>query len=72
MPKRKIMTDLANAQWFKSTFSGGNSDNCVEIAFVGTSIAVRDSKDPTGGAQVYDRSEWKAFMDGAKAGEFDL
>ena len=38
--------DLSRAQWFKSTRSGPNSDNCVEVAFVDEAIAVRDSKHP--------------------------
>ena len=38
--------DLSSAQWFKSSWSGPNCDNCVEVAFVGQAIAVRDSKNP--------------------------
>jgi hypothetical protein len=75
MGKPKIVVDpaeLAGAEWRKSTFSGGSDDNCVEVAFVGTSIATRDSKDPAGSVQVYDLGEWKAFLDGVKAGEFDI
>ena len=67
MPKKTVAGELPDAQWFKSTYAGGD-----EVAFVGTSIAIRDSKDPDGGAQVYDRGEWKAFLDGVKIGQFDL
>ena len=72
MSKRKLTVDLTGAAWQKSNFSSGNTDNCLEVAFVGTSIAVRDSKDPDGDAQVYDHGEWKAFLDGVKTGQFDL
>ena len=32
--------DLNRAEWFKSTRSGPNCDNCVEVAFVNEAIAV--------------------------------
>ncbi len=63
--------DLTNARWFKSSQSSGNCDNCVEIAFVGEVIAVRDSKDRSGPALLYTRDEWDAFLGGVKDGEFD-
>ena len=64
--------DLSNAQWRKSVRSGPNCDNCVEVAFVGSAIAVRDSKNQTGPVLVFTPSEWDAFVAGAKDGEFDL
>jgi Domain of unknown function (DUF397) len=64
--------DLSTAQWFKSTRSGPNSDNCVEVAFVDEAIVVRDSKNPDGPALVFTAAEWDAFVGGAKDGEFDL
>jgi len=64
--------DLSGAQWRKSTKSGPNCDNCVEVAFVENAIAVRDSKDPDGPVLVFTPAEWDAFIGGAKDGEFDL
>jgi len=64
--------DLSKAQWRKSTRSGGNTDMCVEVAFVGEGIAVRDSKDTTGPVLIFNRGEWDAFVGGVKDGEFDL
>lgn len=64
--------DLGTAVWCKSTRSGLNSDNCVEVAFVGDAIAVRDSKNPTGPALIFTPAEWDAFVGGAKDGEFDV
>lgn len=66
------MIDLAGAQWRKSTRSGPNCDNCVEVANLGDRIAVRDSKDPDGPVLVFTPAEWDAFIGGAKDGEFDL
>lgn len=61
---------LTDAAWRKSSFSGGGG-NCVELAPFGDEIGVRDSKDPTGPILRFTRSELLAFLDGAKAGEFD-
>jgi Domain of unknown function (DUF397) len=35
-------------KWRKSSFSGGASANCVEIAHLPGAVAIRDSKIPTG------------------------
>ncbi|MFD0688835.1 DUF397 domain-containing protein [Actinomadura fibrosa] len=36
-------------EWRKSSYTGsGNDDVCVEIARLGESVGVRDSKDPRG------------------------
>lgn len=65
--------DLSDAAWFKSTRSGPNCDNCVEVAFLAGGVtALRDSKNPTGPALIFTPGEWNAFVGGAKDGEFDL
>jgi len=65
-------TDLSGAVWRKSSRSGPNCDNCVEVAFVDDRIAVRDSKDPQGPVLAFTPAEWDAFVAGAKDGEFDI
>ena len=67
-----LRVDLSRALWRKSSASGPNCDNCVEVAFVGDAIAVRDSKNPDGPALIFTAAEWDAFVGGAKDGEFDL
>lgn len=64
--------DLSRAVWRKSTRSGPNCDNCVEVAFVDGAVAVRDSKDPDGPVLIFTPAEWDAFVGGAKDGEFDI
>jgi Domain of unknown function (DUF397) len=44
--------------------------NCVEVAFVGGKVAVRDSKDQEGPVLVFTRPEWNAFVAGVREGEF--
>lgn len=59
----------------KSSFSGdgrGNGDGCVEVKIDGASIYVRDTKSPSKATLVFNRKEWRAFIKGVKAGEFDL
>ena len=64
--------DLTNAIWRKSTYSGSNGGQCVEVASnLPGVIAVRDSKNPDGPALVFTPDEWQAFVDGVHAGEFD-
>jgi hypothetical protein len=56
--------------WHKSSFSG--TENCVEVADLpGGGKAVRDSKDPSGTMLTFTPGEWRAFVQGARAGEFD-
>jgi Domain of unknown function (DUF397) len=40
--------DLSTATWRKASRSSNNGGNCVEVARVGDTVAVRDSKDPHG------------------------
>lgn len=64
--------DLTHAVWFKSSRSGPNCDNCVEVAFVPGAVAVRDSKDPTGPALIFTPTRWEAFVGGTRNSGFDL
>ncbi|GLW96992.1 DUF397 domain-containing protein [Microtetraspora sp. NBRC 16547] len=64
--------DLSAAVWRKSSRSGGNGGQCVEVASnLPGVIAVRDSKDPDGPRLLFTPAEWRAFVDGVKDGEFD-
>ncbi|MGX6607555.1 DUF397 domain-containing protein [Micromonosporaceae bacterium Da 78-11] len=67
------MRDLTGAVWHKSTRSGGNGGDCVEVAVnLPDIVAVRDTKDRDGAALVFTHSEWAAFVAGVRAGEFDI
>jgi len=67
------MRDLGGAHWRKSTRSGGDGGNCVEVATnLKGVVAVRDTKDKRGGTLLFTPAEWAAFIDGVKSGEFDL
>ncbi|NIL59133.1 DUF397 domain-containing protein [Salinispora arenicola] len=55
--------DLIGAQWRKSSKSGNNGGDCVEVAgnLPGV-VGVRDSKDPAGPALVFGPAAWRAFV----------
>jgi hypothetical protein len=54
--------DLTHADWRKTSYSGTNGGNCVEVArnLPGV-VAVRDSKNPGGPALVFTPADWEAF-----------
>jgi uncharacterized protein DUF397 len=62
---------LTGATWIRSRRSGPTGGNCVEVAFLADGqIAMRNSSHPQGPALIFTRSEWDAFLGGAKDGEF--
>lgn len=63
--------DFTGAMWRKSTRSGSNGGQCVEVAVLGGVVGVRDSKDDGRGAVlVCTAREWDGFVAGAKSGGF--
>ena len=61
---------VPQSDWYKSSFSNGGA--CVEMRRAKTEIQVRDTKDRLGPVLTFNRQEWQAFLDGVRAGEFDL
>lgn len=54
--------------WVKSSYSGAQGDNCVEVAMLPDgSRAVRDSKDPGGPVVRFTSAQWRAFTDGLRS-----
>ncbi|MEU8331054.1 DUF397 domain-containing protein [Micromonospora sp. NPDC048839] len=57
------MVDLSGARWRKSTRSGSNGGECVEVADnLSGIVAVRDSKDPHGPALTFTTAAWATFV----------
>lgn len=48
--------------WFKSSYSGGNTTECVEAAFIPCGILVRDSKQPGQRALTVSAEAWTSFL----------
>jgi hypothetical protein len=62
------MADLTGAHWRKSTRSGDNGGNCVEVADnLPDVVAVRDSKDPAGPTLTFSPDSWTAFIRAARS-----
>jgi uncharacterized protein DUF397 len=60
---------LDNVTWRKSSYTGSNGGNCVEVAVLpDNSLAVRDSKDPDGPKLTFTRAEWRTFTTALKTG----
>ncbi|MDG9674577.1 DUF397 domain-containing protein [Micromonospora sp. DH14] len=61
------MTDLSGAVWRKSTRSGDNGGDCVEVATnLPGVVAVRDSKDAPGPLLTFTTQAWTDFIAAAK------
>jgi hypothetical protein len=61
----------SDSYWTKSSLSFSNG-NCVEVANLPNGeIGVRDSKDSKGPVLRFTSDEWRAFLGGARNGEFD-
>ncbi|MEO3826040.1 DUF397 domain-containing protein [Actinomadura sp. B10D3] len=59
--------DLTDAKWRRSSYSGSNGGNCVELAgLAGASVvAVRDSKDPDGPVLLLTRAALRTAVQSA-------
>ncbi|MFE9655493.1 DUF397 domain-containing protein [Micromonospora sp. NPDC006431] len=65
------MTDLTGAVWRKSTRSGGNGGECVEVATnISGIVAVRDSKDQLGAQLRFVPTAWVSFVQRINGGGF--
>jgi hypothetical protein len=55
--------DLRTATWRRSSYSGGNSAECLEVSddLPGV-VPVRDSKNPAGGVVLLGGAAWSAFV----------
>ncbi|MEV7957831.1 DUF397 domain-containing protein [Streptomyces sp. NPDC058316] len=49
-------------RWFKSSYSGANTTECVEAARLPQATAVRDSKAPDGPVLTFGNPSWEGFL----------
>ncbi|GHJ31773.1 MULTISPECIES: DUF397 domain-containing protein [Streptomyces] len=62
--------DISGVEWLSAP--GSTSEDRVEIAYLPNgAVAMRNSADP-GTVLRYTEAEWRAFVLGARDGEFDL
>ncbi|WP_214415869.1 DUF397 domain-containing protein [Sphaerisporangium fuscum] len=66
-----VTNELEAAHWRKSSFSGGDGSNCVEVAHLSRGRrAVRDSKDHSIPALTFSDREWTVFLETVKTSRF--
>ncbi|QDQ11767.1 DUF397 domain-containing protein [Streptomyces spectabilis] len=54
---------VPESAWFKSSYSGGNTTECVEVAVAdGTAVLIRDSKCPAGRRVSVPPQAWADFV----------
>ncbi|GAA2620949.1 DUF397 domain-containing protein [Actinomadura fulvescens] len=62
--------DLTGAVWRKSSRSGPNGGNCVEVAGLAGLVALRDSKNGADGpALILTGDQWRALLGALRAPE---
>jgi hypothetical protein len=69
--KSQSLPDVsALTTWRKSSYSGSENGNCVEVAdgFPGA-VPVRDSKNPQGPALAFPAEGWSSFVAALKGGD---
>ncbi len=53
--------ETAGLTWFKSSYSGNEGGECVEVATTADTVLVRDSKDRQGPHLSFTREAWANF-----------
>ncbi|MGW2646656.1 DUF397 domain-containing protein [Streptomyces sp. NPDC001393] len=54
--------------WYKSSHSGGDQGECLEVACGHTVVPVHDSKDTSGPALIFSAHGWTSFVTAVKQG----
>ncbi|WP_326765774.1 DUF397 domain-containing protein [Streptomyces sp. NBC_01591] len=58
--------------WFKSSYSGANTTECVEAARLPQATAVRDSKAPDGPMLTFSNASWSGFLTAVRHQQLDV
>ncbi|QIB45582.1 DUF397 domain-containing protein [Streptomyces aureoverticillatus] len=53
---------VSHHAWFKSSYSGGNTTECVEVALTMNDVLIRDSKCPDEHQLVIRPETWSGFL----------
>jgi hypothetical protein len=54
-------TERVLTTWRKSTYSGGNGSDCVEVGGSGPAVVVRDTKNRAGAMLAFGPDAWRRF-----------
>ncbi|MFJ4093353.1 DUF397 domain-containing protein [Kitasatospora sp. NPDC089913] len=53
--------------WFKSSYSGNEGGDCIEVADMTDEVLVRDSKDKSGPRLAFSPTAWRSFVEFARS-----
>lgn len=69
-----MQAQIPDELFVKSSYSnpGGIINRCVAVARLDGRVAVRDTKDPNKITLEFTSDEWRAFVQGVKADEFNV
>ncbi|MCZ4607257.1 DUF397 domain-containing protein [Streptomyces sp. Lzd4kr] len=59
---------VSESAWFKSSYSGGNTTECVQAAFTSSVVLIRDSKRPESPHLAISTGAWAAFVADTRRG----
>lgn len=62
MTSQPSVPDGATLEWFKSSYSGSNDNDCVEAAVAPGTVHVRDSKNHGGPRLAFTPRAWGEFV----------
>ncbi|RDG36389.1 DUF397 domain-containing protein [Streptomyces corynorhini] len=57
-----VVRSTETLEWFKSSYSGGNTTECVEAARLPGSTVIRDSKNTDGPRLFFAQDAWAGFV----------
>ncbi|MFE6769876.1 DUF397 domain-containing protein [Streptomyces fimicarius] len=67
--RRSVADPSTLTGWFKSSYSGGDQGECLEVARGHAGVPVRDSKAADGPAVVFSADGWSSFVTALKNGD---
>ncbi|MFF0504003.1 DUF397 domain-containing protein [Streptomyces fimicarius] len=67
--RRSVADPSTLTGWFKSSYSGGDQGECLEVARGHAGVPVRDSKAADGPAVLFSADGWSSFVTALKNGD---
>lgn len=66
------MTEDHGERWIRSRYCSGPNSTCVEITVGANQVGVRDGKENNGSVLRFSVEEWRTFIRGVRAGDFNV
>ncbi|MFD3657973.1 DUF397 domain-containing protein [Streptomyces sp. NPDC058620] len=66
-----VLDSPGSLTWFKSSYSGANTTECLEASHLPRATAVRDSKVPDGPMLTFGQASWAGFLTAVRHKQLD-